>query len=53
VVNEIVPAGRLLARAHEIADGIAAQPPVTSRYARSKASAPPTWRAPAIRWMTR
>lgn len=34
VVNEIVPAGRLLARAHEIADGIAALPPLTGRYTR-------------------
>ncbi len=34
VVNEIVPAGDLLARAHEIADGIAALPPLTSRYTR-------------------
>jgi enoyl-CoA hydratase/carnithine racemase len=34
VVNEIVPAARLLARAHEIADGIAALPPLTSRYTR-------------------
>lgn len=34
VVNEIVPADRLLARAHEIADGIAALPPLTGRYAR-------------------
>jgi enoyl-CoA hydratase/carnithine racemase len=34
VVNEIVPADRLLARAHEIADGIAALPPLTSRYTR-------------------
>jgi enoyl-CoA hydratase/carnithine racemase len=34
VVNEIVPAERLLARAHEIADGIAALPPLTSRYTR-------------------
>ncbi len=34
VVNEIVPAGRLLPRAHEIADGIAALPPLTSRYTR-------------------
>src|SRR5881398_718169 len=33
-VNEIVPADRLLARAHEIADGIAALPPLTSRYTR-------------------
>ncbi|NKJ44635.1 enoyl-CoA hydratase/isomerase family protein [Novosphingobium sp. SG720] len=34
VVNEIVPADRLLARAHEIADGIAALPPLTGRYTR-------------------
>lgn len=34
VVNEIVPAERLLARAHELADGIAALPPLTSRYTR-------------------
>lgn len=34
VVNEIIPAGRLLARAHEIAEGIAALPPLTSRYTR-------------------
>ena len=34
VVNEVVPAGDLLARAHEIADGIAALPPLTSRYTR-------------------
>ena len=34
VVNEIGPADRLLARAHEIADGIAALPPLTSRYTR-------------------
>jgi enoyl-CoA hydratase/carnithine racemase len=34
VVNEIVPADRLLARAHEIADPIAALPPLTSRYTR-------------------
>lgn len=34
VVNEIVPANRLLARAHEIAEGIAALPPLTSRYTR-------------------
>ena len=34
VVNEIVPVDRLLARAHEIADAIAALPPLTSRYTR-------------------
>ncbi|MCE7031015.1 enoyl-CoA hydratase/isomerase family protein [Jiella avicenniae] len=34
VVNEVVPADRLLARAHEIADGIAALPALTSRYTR-------------------
>lgn len=34
VVNEIVPADRLLARAHEIADAIAALPPLTGRYTR-------------------
>ena len=33
-VNEIVPADQLLARAHEIADGIAALPPLTARYTR-------------------
>ena len=33
-VNEIVPADRLLARAHEIADSLAALPPLTSRYTR-------------------
>ena len=33
-VNEIVPADRLLARAHELADGLAALPPLTSRYTR-------------------
>jgi len=34
VVNEIVPADRLLQRAHELADGIAKLPPLTSRYTR-------------------
>jgi enoyl-CoA hydratase/carnithine racemase len=34
VVNEVVPADRLRARAHEIADGIADLPPLTSRYTR-------------------
>jgi enoyl-CoA hydratase/carnithine racemase len=34
VVNEIVPADRLLRRAHELADGIATLPPLTSRYTR-------------------
>jgi hypothetical protein len=34
VVNEIVPGNGLLARAHEIADGIAALPPLTSSYTR-------------------
>lgn len=34
VVNEVVPADRLLARAHEIADGIAALLPLTSLYTR-------------------
>lgn len=33
-VNEVVTADRLLARAHEIAEGIAALPPLTSRYTR-------------------
>lgn len=33
-VNEVVPADRLLARAHEIAEGLAALPPLTSRYTR-------------------
>lgn len=33
-VNEIVPAERLLARAREIAEGLAALPPLTSRYTR-------------------
>ncbi|SER55130.1 Enoyl-CoA hydratase/carnithine racemase [Faunimonas pinastri] len=34
VVNEVVPADRLLARAHEIAEDLAALPPLTSRYTR-------------------
>ncbi|SHG21703.1 Enoyl-CoA hydratase/carnithine racemase [Kaistia soli DSM 19436] len=34
VVNEIVPADKLLPRAREIAEGIAALPPLTSRYTR-------------------
>ncbi|MFG1398381.1 enoyl-CoA hydratase/isomerase family protein [Roseixanthobacter pseudopolyaromaticivorans] len=34
VVNEIVPADNLLARAHEIAEGIATLPPLTSSYTR-------------------
>ncbi len=33
-VNEIVPAQNLLTRAHEIAEGLAALPPLTSRYTR-------------------
>lgn len=33
-VNEIVPAGQLLARAHEIAESLAALPPLTGRYTR-------------------
>ncbi|WP_316203980.1 enoyl-CoA hydratase/isomerase family protein [Bradyrhizobium sp. SZCCHNS3051] len=33
-VNEVVPADRLLARAHEIAESLAALPPLTSRYTR-------------------
>jgi enoyl-CoA hydratase/carnithine racemase len=33
-VNEVVPADKLLARAHEIAEGLAALPPLTSRYTR-------------------
>jgi enoyl-CoA hydratase/carnithine racemase len=34
VVNEIVPATELLARAHELAARIAAQPPLTTKYTR-------------------
>ncbi len=34
VVNEIVPANQLLPRAHEIAEGIAALPPLTASYTR-------------------
>jgi enoyl-CoA hydratase/carnithine racemase len=33
-VNEIVPADKLLTRAREIAEGLAALPPLTSRYTR-------------------
>jgi enoyl-CoA hydratase/carnithine racemase len=33
-VNEIVPADRLLARAHEIAAGLAKLPPLTTRHTR-------------------
>lgn len=33
-VNEIVPADKLLARAHEIAEGLARLPPLTTRYTR-------------------
>jgi enoyl-CoA hydratase/carnithine racemase len=33
-VNEVVPTDRLLARAHEIADQLAALPPLTGRYTR-------------------
>lgn len=33
-VNEVVPSDELLARAHEIAEGIVALPPLTSRYTR-------------------
>ncbi|WP_413722059.1 enoyl-CoA hydratase/isomerase family protein [Sodalis sp. RH24] len=34
VVNEVVPSGDLLARAHEIAESLAALPPLTGRYTR-------------------
>jgi enoyl-CoA hydratase/carnithine racemase len=34
VVNEIVPADKLLARAREIAEGLAKLPPLTTRYTR-------------------
>jgi enoyl-CoA hydratase/carnithine racemase len=33
-INEIVPADRLLSRAHEIAEGLAALPPLTTHYTR-------------------
>jgi enoyl-CoA hydratase/carnithine racemase len=33
-VNEIVPSDKLLGRAHEIAEGLAKLPPLTSRYTR-------------------
>jgi len=33
-VNEIVPADKLLARAREIAEGLAKLPPLTTRYTR-------------------
>ena len=33
-VNEVVPADRLLARARELAEGLAKLPPLTSRYTR-------------------
>jgi len=33
-VNEIVPTGGLLQRAHEIAEQLAALPPLTGRYTR-------------------
>ncbi len=39
-VNEIVPADRLLTRAHEIADGIAALPSLTGRYTRMAITQP-------------
>lgn len=34
VVSEIVPADRLIGRAHEIANDIARLPPLTARYTR-------------------
>ena len=34
VINEIVPADKLLARAREIAEGLAKLPPLTTRYSR-------------------
>ena len=34
VINEIVPADKLLARACEIAEGLAKLPPLTTRYTR-------------------
>ncbi|GGE16298.1 crotonase [Aureimonas endophytica] len=40
VVNEIIVGDRLLARAHEIADTIAALPPLTSRYTRMALTQP-------------
>jgi enoyl-CoA hydratase/carnithine racemase len=39
-VNEIVPADRLLTRAHEIADAMAALPPLTGRYTRMAITQP-------------
>jgi enoyl-CoA hydratase/carnithine racemase len=33
-INEIVPADKLLARAHEIAEGLAELPPLTTSYTR-------------------
>ena len=33
-VNEIVPSDKLLARAHDIAEGLAKLPPLTTRYTR-------------------